>query len=110
MHLAMNKSLASIDASFEFQQLLIDQGIDYNMVDKIGRIPLHYAFIKIGEKPNQNQLARDPIEIISNMLSLKDININVQDKWGKSPLHYAFQIGSILSASYMVQRGAKMDV
>lgn len=54
MHLAMNKSLASIDASFEFQQLLIDHGIDYNMVDKMGRIPLHYAFIKIGEKPNQN--------------------------------------------------------
>lgn len=76
MHLAMNKSLASIEASFDFQKLLISNGIDYNQEDDLGRVPLHYAFIKIGEPPSLSQIERDPIEIISNMLPLKGININ----------------------------------
>ena len=76
MHLAMNKSLASFEATFDFQKLLISNGVNYNQEDDLGRVPLHYAFIKIGESPNISQVDRDPIEIISNMLPLKNININ----------------------------------
>ena len=87
----MNNSVASIDASFEFQQVLIDKKIDYNAIDKDGRTPLHYAFIKRGEVGNisSNGEIRDPIEIVSNMLSLPRLDLNVKDKWKRTPLHYA---------------------
>jgi hypothetical protein len=35
------------DATFETEQTLIDLGININLRDLEGRVPLHYAFVKI---------------------------------------------------------------
>jgi len=103
MHEAMNNSVASIDASFEFQKILIENKIDFNAIDNDGRTPLHYAFIKKGERGAvSSDEIRDPIEIVSNMLSLPKINLNVKDKWGRTPLHYACQFGAVTSALYIM--------
>jgi len=105
LHLAMNNSLASIDASFETLRYLLDQKLNYNAVDDDGRTPLHYAFVKAGEGQSDDT-KRDPIEIVSNMLAINDLELNKQDKYEKTPLHYACQHGASISALYMIQRGA----
>lgn len=57
-----------------------------------------------------NKEARDPIEVISSILALKDLNINQQDKFLKTPLHYACECGAMLSTLYMIQRGANLNI
>lgn len=47
LHHAVNMSSASADATFDSEQILIDLGIDLNARDEKGRVPLHYAFVKI---------------------------------------------------------------
>ena len=74
MHLAMNDSIDSINASFDVQEYLIAQKIDYHCLDNFKRTPLHFAFKKINKVANKE--VRDPIEVISSILSIKDLNIN----------------------------------
>ena len=52
LHIAINMSAATADATFETEQFLIDKGIEYNLRDQNGRTPLHYAFVKIGNWRN----------------------------------------------------------
>ena len=52
LHHAINMSAATADATFETEQYLIDQGIEYNLKDDKQRTPLHYAFVKIGNWRN----------------------------------------------------------
>mmetsp|Transcript_152 Transcript_152/g.283 ORF Transcript_152/g.283 Transcript_152/m.283 type:complete len:96 (+) Transcript_152:1616-1903(+) len=47
LHIAINMSSATADATFETEQLLIDVGVELNKRDCRGRVPLHYAFVKI---------------------------------------------------------------
>ena len=47
LHIAVNMSSASADATFETEQLLIDLGVELNRRDCRGRVPLHYAFVKM---------------------------------------------------------------
>ena len=58
-----------------------------NKRDCHGRVPLHYAFVKIGDYANCSQI--DPIETVSSLCAISDLEIEVQDKWLKTPLHYA---------------------
>ena len=44
----VNASSAGSDASYELENYLISNGADYNLKDVRGRLPLHYAFIKVG--------------------------------------------------------------
>ena len=48
LHLAVNANSGSANASAEVEEFLIDNGADVFAKDKRGRIPLHYAFVKIG--------------------------------------------------------------
>ena len=87
LHFAVNMSSATADATFETEQLLIDLGVNINTRDKHGRVPLHYAFVKIGNWEDSSQT--DPIETISSLCAQKTLEIDVPDKWLKTPLHYA---------------------
>lgn len=44
------------------------------------------------------------------MLAIEDLDLNIQDKWGKTPLHYACRHGSTMSAIYMLQRKADLNI
>ena len=72
-------SSATADATFETEQHLIDLGADINARDYVGRVPLHYAFVKIGTWQDTSQI--DPIETVSSLCAQKHLDIDVPDKW-----------------------------
>lgn len=65
LHHAVNMSSTTADATFETEQCLIDLGVNINQLDKAGRLPLHYAFTKIGNPKDTDQI--DPIETVSSL-------------------------------------------
>ena len=97
----------SSDATFETEQFLIDLGVDPNARDYHGRVPLHYAFVKMKDWQNSRQI--DPIETVSSLCALKNLEIEVADKWHKTPLHYAAQRSATISSLYILQRGAQLE-
>ena len=78
-----------------------------NVQDCRGRVPLHYAFVKI--KDHNNSLAIDPIETVSSLCACKNLQIEIADKWGKTPLHYAAQRSATISSLYIMARGAQLE-
>ena len=107
LHIAINMSSATADATFETEQILIDKGVDLNKRDCHGRVPLHYAFVKL--KDHKNSGAIDPIETVSSLCAKSHLEIEVPDKWLKTPLHYAAQRSATISSLYIVQRGAQLE-
>jgi ankyrin repeat protein len=104
LHIAINMSSSTADATFETEQLLIDLGVELNVRDIRGRVPLHYAFVKLKQHGDSTQI--DPIETVSSLCARKDLDIEVPDKWNKTPLHYAAQRSATISSLYILQRGA----
>lgn len=78
------------------------------MIDKNGRTPLHYAFVKIGNPFENYEI--DPVETVSSLLGLQDILINVQDNWARTPLHYAAQRGSNVCGIYLLENKADKNI
>lgn len=62
---------AGADASFEMEDFLLSRGAEINRRDKHGRVPMHYAFIKIGHPVENQTSAIDPIETISSLCAVK---------------------------------------
>lgn len=100
-------SSATADATFETEQTLIDLGIKINLRDSKGRVPLHYAFVKIKNWTSSDQI--DPIETVSSLCAQPDLEIEVPDKWNKTPLHYAAQRSAAICTLYILQRGANIE-
>ena len=100
-------SSATADATFETEQTLIDLGIKINLRDSKGRVPLHYAFVKIKNWNSSDQI--DPIETVSSLCAQPDLEIEVADKWNKTPLHYAAQRSAAICTLYILQRGANIE-
>jgi ankyrin repeat protein len=97
------------EATNEIEKYLISNGCDTGAVDVNGRVPLHYALVKIGEPFNNSSF--DPIEKISFLLSKEGVlkTINVQDSWGNTPLHYAVQRNAAISTLLLLKKGAEID-
>lgn len=55
------------------------QSGDLNLVDKYGRVPLHYA-CRLGH-----------VEVVKTLLRRRDILANIPDRWGDTPLMAALQ-------------------
>ena len=79
LHIAINMSSSTADATFETEQLLIDLGVKINERDIRGRVPLHYAFVKLKQYNDSSQI--DPIETVSSLCACKELEIEVPDKW-----------------------------
>lgn len=47
LHLVVNSNIGDADASSDMEEWLIAQGADLMAKDSRGRLPLHYAFVKI---------------------------------------------------------------
>ena len=76
MHHAINNVNSNADVSFELEALLIRYGVKITSLDVRNRIPLHYAFIKIGKRNISKHI--DPIETVTSLLSSKKFDVNIQ--------------------------------
>lgn len=65
LHEAINMSSAGADATFETEQILIDLGVDINKKDSFGRVPLHYAFVKIEDRAETRDLINQAQQNVS---------------------------------------------
>lgn len=79
LHIAINMSSATADATFETEQLLLDLGVELNKRDCRGRVPLHYAFVKLKDYRSSQPI--DPIEAVSSLCAKSELEIEVPDKW-----------------------------
>ncbi len=107
LHIAINNSSPRIDSTSEMEALLMDSGADVNAVDKRGRTPLHYAFVKMNNWNDSSVI--DPIETVTTLCAKININVDVPDNWGKTPLHYAAQRSSTICTVFLLNRGAQLE-
>lgn len=54
---------------------MLEEGVDVNKLDKHDRVPLHYAFVKIGKPFESTQC--DPIETVSNIIEKEGVKVEV---------------------------------
>jgi hypothetical protein len=83
----VNKGSGESDTSFEIEEILITRGAKADIVDKRGRTPIFYSFVKIGNPFENSEI--DPFETVSSLCALKDCKVKLVDEFGMSPLHYA---------------------
>ena len=101
----------SVDATFRIEELLIDNGANFNIIDKLKRSPIFYYFINFDDdfsdgvkEDNSEQL--DPIELFSDFVSYDGIKLDFKDKFGASVLHYASFKGAFLCVSWLIKKGS----
>jgi len=87
--------------------LLIRYGARADALDKNGRTPIFYAFVKVKAPHVKTEI--DPFETVSSLCALPDCDVNVKDNWCKTPLHYAAQRGSVISGRYLIKMHANVD-
>lgn len=106
LHLALNARGSETDVFYDIEDVLITAGADLTIKDHRGRIPLHYAFVKIG-KPTETTFF-DPIELVSHIVtSMKSsgatAKIHSTDVYGSSALHYSAFRGATICSSFLIQ-------
>ncbi|KAK2709314.1 hypothetical protein QYM36_013100 [Artemia franciscana] len=100
LHLAVRENCKRIKAGDKPQtvKLLISRGASTDILDKHGRTPLHYAAI-------DNKLD------CCHLLVSKGAKIDISDDYTrKTPLHLALEHGLISIASYLLEKGANINL
>eukprot|EP00049_Salpingoeca_infusionum_P005521 m.93150 g.93150 ORF g.93150 m.93150 type:complete len:2953 (-) comp12996_c0_seq1:137-8995(-) len=98
--------------SFKLELMLAEHGADLTAVTDNGRSVLHACFADISELPCNlagKVTQYDPIEIVSDICGLDGIRFDDKDAYGRTPLHYASRTGAILTARYLLKRGANAN-
>lgn len=108
LHHAINNNREDVDTTFQVEKLLIRYKVDINAIDKRGRTPLHYAFVKIGNTFEKNE--SDPIETVSSLLEIEGCKADVQDSLGATPLHLAAQRGAYISCMNLLNKKVPVDL
>ena len=107
LHWAINFADHTANSSFEIEDILIKAGVEINKKDLLGRTPLHYPFVKIGNVTVSSQV--DPIESVNSLLAKKNLKVDEKDVFGNTPLMYAAQRGSLVSALYLIDKQADIN-
>lgn len=84
-----------VSATTASVQQLIDQGVDVNARDEIGKSALHWV---AGAKP----------EVISALLAAQ-ADANAKDQWDRTPLHFVAAAGSIEGIRLLLDAGAEVN-
>lgn len=107
-HLAVNNTTGHTDESTEVIETLIAQKADLFAIDNRGRLPLHYAFVKVGNPLQSSEM--DPIEICTILTSaMKFQAVDTPDKFGSTPLHYASVRGAVVCCMHLLKRGSSVN-
>ncbi len=113
-------------------ELLVTSGVPYDLQDKFGYTPLHYAAengfydiveyllsltrINIGRKTNQGDTAlhlavlSDNIEMVKLILEKSKVNINLRNNIGWTALHNAYRTGNQELINLLLSFGARDDI
>ncbi|XP_071081128.1 poly [ADP-ribose] polymerase tankyrase-like [Haliotis cracherodii] len=106
-HLAINSNNGSSDTSTDLEEYLLEKGADVFAKDIRERLPLHYAFVKIGRHTNGSSV--DPIELCSLLTSkMGTRGIDDADAFGQTPLHCASVRGATICCMHLMQRKAEI--
>ena len=108
LHWAINFADHTANSSFEIEDILIRNGVEINRRDLLGRTPLHYPFVKVNDFTVTFLV--DPIESVNSLLSKKNLRVDEPDVLGNTPLMYASQRGSLVSALYLVDKEADLNL
>lgn len=95
LHLICNADSGETDVSTETLEYLLLRNADPYVKDCRGRLPLHYAFVKIGSHKNIKPI--DPVAVVTVLLrhmQTKPDILNAADNWRQSPLHCAARRGA----------------
>ncbi|CAG7784766.1 unnamed protein product, partial [Allacma fusca] len=105
LHLCVNGRGGETDVTYEVEDVLIDAAPNaLTMWDIRGRLPLHYAFVKMGKFLDKSFI--DPIELVAILAkAMKDAGfieeLGFADGFEATPLHYAAARGATISASLL---------
>ncbi|CAF3379069.1 unnamed protein product [Rotaria sp. Silwood1] len=104
LHIAVYHNTGAIDSTTDVEEILIDNGSDLFIKDKIGNIPLHNVFI------NKNA-GNDPVElcvIISKAMKYK--LLDTENNEGNTPLHLAVGKCSTVCVMLLQQHSASLFI
>ncbi|XP_022105519.1 tankyrase-like protein [Acanthaster planci] len=103
LHYSVNADTGSADTTTDVTEFLIEKKANVFVKDIRGRLPLHYAFVKM--KKHRDSTQTDPIEIVMVLLeAMKGQQVDTQDKFGQTPLHWAAYRGATISAMNIAER------
>lgn len=102
LHYYMNNDDCRQDTDYSMLNILLQNNIDLNKTDYLGRSPIFYLFIKIDENGNNQTNECDPIAVLSSLIHIKGINWNLVDVYGNSLLHYVNQRKALICHSSLI--------
>ena len=108
MHYLCNDEISSTDMDESLCDYLLTKKIALNQPDILGRIPIHYLFVKINDEYNSNDI--DPVTTLTKFLEYNEVDAEYKDIYGNTPLHYACQRGSIISVISLGGKKINYDV
>ena len=103
LHLSVDSSSGDTNQSLDLETSLLRGGCNSLVKDKLGRYPLHYAFVKHGK--HQDSSFSDPIEVCSMLVEAmkREKGLDEADKFGGTPLMYAAYRGSTVCCLLLIQ-------
>lgn len=128
IHAVILKSRNKVDANII--KMLISKGLDVNLKDSYGCVPLHYStgcglpeisnlLLEKGAKVNEKdsdgftplfgavrQKEKNMFEIVKKLVEM-GADVNLTGRWGSSVMAYAIAYGSPETVEYLLSRGAK---
>ncbi len=113
LHLSVNGSTDDANEALDLEVALLRGGCRVAALDKRGRLPLHYAFVKVGRHRDSGRA--DPIEVVSLLVEAMEegptegASVDQEDEFGARPLHYAAYRGATVSCLLLLQKGADIN-
>nr|XP_042896391.1 poly [ADP-ribose] polymerase tankyrase isoform X4 [Parasteatoda tepidariorum] len=108
LHLSVNASFSDSDSSYAIEECLLGFGARLDALDCRHRIPLHYAFVKIGRHSDATQI--DPMELVVLLTgSMEKETMLVPDQFGRTVLHSAAFRGATISVMHLSKSFTNLD-
>ncbi|XP_076308551.1 LOW QUALITY PROTEIN: poly [ADP-ribose] polymerase tankyrase-like [Tachypleus tridentatus] len=109
LHLSVNSHTGGTDVALDIQDYLLQRGAKTCIPDILGRIPLHYAFVKISRENDFSH--SDPIELVDLLTrTMGTCPVDLADNSGQTPLHLAAVRGATISCMHLSQRMKTLDL
>ncbi|CAL1296048.1 unnamed protein product [Larinioides sclopetarius] len=108
LHLSVNSSKSDSDSTYAIEECLLGFGARLDALDCRHRIPLHYAFVKIGRSFDTDQI--DPMELVVLLTgSMAKEIIEIPDQFGRTVLHYAAYRGATICVMQLSKSFSNLD-